>query len=59
MSLIFWFGHGNQNVSKIKIYQIRNLMFLCIVAFVEEGLPTHMDQKNTEGSNLKPYLNRF
>jgi hypothetical protein len=28
-------------------------MFLCIVAFVRDGLTTHMDQLNTKGSNLK------
>jgi hypothetical protein len=34
-------------------------MFLCIVAFVGEGLTIHMDWKNMEGFDLKLYLSRF
>ncbi len=59
MSFIFGFGHWNQNVYEIKVYQSGNLMFLCIVAFVGDGLVTHMDWPNTKGSGLKLYLNRF
>jgi len=43
MSLILWSGHENQNVYEIKVYQMKNLMFLYIAAFVREGLATHMD----------------
>jgi hypothetical protein len=59
MSLIFGFGHWYQDVFEIKIYQIGNLMFLCIVAFVGDGLTAHMDSSNIDNFDLKLYLNRF
>jgi hypothetical protein len=34
-------------------------MFLCIVAFVGDGLAAHVDLPNTKGSDLKLYLSRF
>jgi len=43
MSFILWSGHEDQNVYEIKVYQMKNLMFLYIVAFVREGLTAHMD----------------
>ncbi len=34
-------------------------MFLCIIAFVGDGLTIHMDSSNTNDFDLKLYLNRF
>jgi hypothetical protein len=58
-SVILWSRHGDQDVFKIRVYQIRNLMPLCIVAFVGEGLVAHMDWKNIKGFNLKLHFSRF
>jgi len=54
-----WVQTLSSRVSVNGVFQMGNSMFLCIVAFVWDGLAIHMDWPNTKGSDLKLYLSRF
>ncbi len=41
--LILWSGHVDLDAFETRVYQIKDLMILCIVALIGKGLAIHMD----------------